>query len=636
MGEHDIAADTDDSVEREYARALFEDVYALERMLEGGLIETGVRRIGAELELFLVDEDLRPARSALEVLEGLEGPFTTELGLFNLEANLTPRVLEGPCFRDLEAELEELVGRVRAAAAAASTRVVLCGILPTLEREHLGLDYMTPIDRYRQLNRRMRQMRGGLFRTHIKGLDELQIVHDNVMLEACNTSFQVHFQVDPAAFARVYNLLQVVMAPVLAASVNSPMIFQRRLWHETRVALLQQTLDTRSEQAARHAARQRVSFGDRWVEESVLEIFRSDITRFRSLIAMPARESPLAVLDRGEIPRLNALALHNGTVYRWNRPCYGVTGGRPHLRIETRALPAGPTVVDQVANAAFLYGALRALDAEIADVRAQIDFDTARMNFTAAARYGLGARLEWLGGHRYGADELILKNLLPAARRGLARAGLDAGDAERYLSIVEARVSTRRTGAQWMLDSIASRALAGGRAERCRQVTAALIDRQAQGEPVHSWQLDEGPDHGVEREAMRTVGQVMSTDLFTVRSTDIVDLAANLMHWEHIRHVPVEDDQGRLVGLLTHRAVLRLVARRLAGEGELVTVGDVMRTAPVTVTPETSCLDAIERMRAERIGCLPVVRDGRLVGIVTERDFVRLSAGILDRWLAGG
>ena len=344
MGEHQIRAQTDDESRRTFARSLLDDVRALERLLaEDRAFETDVRRIGAEQELVLVDAQGLPARISLSVLERLgDHPFTTELGLFNLEANLPPLTLGGDCLARLERELTRFVELADAAAAEDGASALLCGILPTLSREHLGLDSMTPIPRYHSLNRTMCELRGGRFRTLIKGLDELQTTHDNVMLEACNTSFQVHFQVAPSEFARRYNLAQVVTAPVLAAAVNSPVLLQQRLWHETRIALLQQSLDVRTETQTERRGRQRVSFGDDWVEESVLEIFKQDISRYRILIAMEAEESALEVLDRGEVPALRALCLHNGTVYRWNRPCYGVQDGRAHLRIENRVLPAGP------------------------------------------------------------------------------------------------------------------------------------------------------------------------------------------------------------------------------------------------------------------------------------------------------
>ncbi|MBI5363820.1 MAG: CBS domain-containing protein [Planctomycetes bacterium] len=634
MSKIDITAPPDDAQRRNFVRALLEDVHALERMLEDGWIEEGVRRIGAEQEMFLVDRSFDPANKALAILERLQsGSYTTELAQFNLEANLAPLEFSGDCFAKMHAELDRLVDAARAAAEQERTKIVLCGILPTLGKEHLGLDSMTPIPRYLQLNRIMVEQRGGRFQTLIKGTDELQTTHENVMLEACNTSFQLHYQVGAKEFARLYNLAQVITAPVLAAAVNSPVLLRHRLWHETRVALFQQSLDTRSEHQASRGTRQRVSFGDSWVRDSILEVYRDDIARFRSLITTGSNESPVEMMERGEVPPLKALRLHNGTVYRWNRPCYGVHEGKAHLRIESRAFPAGPSTVDEIANAVFFYGLMAALDTEYGDVTKRMPFDDAKSNFVAAARYGLHARFRWVDGKPYGADELILRVLLPLARKGLAARKIDAKDVDRYLGILQERVQSGRTGSQWALDSLAQMGERGKSVERFRALTQAMARHQAEHAPVHTWELASLRDGTAERDSFRTVGQVMTTDLFTVQEEDIVDLAASMMEWEHLRHVPVEDKDGRLVGLVSHRALMRMLSRGQAATDNPIAVREVMETDPVTVTPETSTLDAIAMMRKHKTGCLPVVSDGRLVGIITEHDFFEIAGALLDRWL---
>ena len=632
MGEKAIRATTDNEAMRAFMRALLEDVRALERMIDQGSIETGIRRIGAEQEMFLVDRGLRPTNRALAVLGHLPREFfTTELGQFNLEANLSPQVFEGRCLSALETELAELVDQARAAAQRENAGLCLTGILPTLEKGDLGMESMTPIPRYYQLNQVMRELRGGEFRTFIKGVDELMTTHDNVMLEACNTSFQVHFQVGPEEFAPLYNVAQVVTAPVLAAAANSPVLLRHRLWHETRVALFQQSIDTRSEAQAKRGNRVRVSFGDEWVHDGVLEIFRDDIARFRVLISSELERSPLAVLEEGSIPELKALRLHNGTVYRWNRPCYGVGGGVPHLRIENRVLPAGPTLRDEVANAAFYFGLMCAVSDEYGDVRSAMPFTDAKENFFAAARYGLSARIKWFGGKSVGVDELIREELAPMARKGLIDKGLDPDDVEMYMRVLEQRVAKRRTGAQWMLDSLEGMQDARP-AERYRALTASICKQQTKNVPVHDWELAQVEGTADIRDSYRTVGQIMTTDLFTVHPEDLIDLAASVMDWEHLRHVPVEDHDGQLVGLVTYRTLLRMVSKGPDAR-QTVSVRDVMRARPVTVESTTSTLDAIELMRKDRLGCLPVVEDGRLVGIVTESDFIDVSAKLLDEWL---
>ena len=637
MGEHDVRLNEATEL-RTFMQAVLEDLRALERMIEDGMIERDIRRIGAEQELFLVDDGWQPVARQSEVLErlaGVNGSYTPELARFNIEANLSPQVLQGSCLSAMHQELDTLVREARGAAQDCNARILICGILPTLHQADLSLDNMADSARYRQLNRVMSDMRGGRFESLIKGLDELRVVHDNVMMEACNTSFQVHFQVAAEEFANLYNLAQLVTGPVLAAAVNSPVLLQHRLWHESRVALFAQSLDVRNASQLARNTRQRVTFGERWVEDSVLEILREDVSRFRLLLGAELPGSSLEALDRGEIPTLDALRLHNGTVYRWNRPCYGISNGKPHLRIENRVLPAGPTLDDEMANTAFYLGLMIAFAEELDDVRRVMEFDDAKGNFMAAARYGLAAEMCWLAGRRVSARDLILSDLLPRAREGLAFKGIAKEDSDRYLDLIEERVSTGRTGAQWGLDSLARMGTRGTLDERHRALTSAMYARQTAALPGHRWALADLDEITDWRHSFRTVAQIMSRDLFTLHPEDVIDLAASLMDWEHIRYVPVEDDEGQLVGLLSQRMLLRLVANRhdkREGDGPLA-VREVMTKDPVTIAPGDTTLAASEVMRENKIGCLPVVDSGRLVGIVTEHDFIDAAANLLEETL---
>ena len=636
MGEHDVSAAAGAQQQQAFTAALLEDVRALELMIERGMIETGVRRVGAEQEMFLVDRGSRPAPLAVEALEVLaDRRFTTELARFNLEANLPVYDFEGAFLSRMERELRELLEGALEKLRPLGAMVVLTGILPSLRLEDLGLDNMTPNPRYHALNDAMKRLRGGDFETRLKGVDELFCTHDNVMLESCNTSFQLHFQVAPNEFAHLYNVAQLITAPVLAAAVNSPILLGRRLWNETRVALFQQSIDARSDTHQLRGGRPRVTFGDAWVESSVLDIFREDIARFRAVISSDVPPNSVERVLRGEAPDLMALRLHNGTVYRWNRPCYGVHEGVAHLRIENRVLPAGPTILDEIANAAFYYGLMCACSREYGDVAERLDFDDAKANFVAAARLGLKAQFTWIGDRSVPADELILDELLPLAYAGLVDHGIDPADVDRYLGILHDRVESGQTGAQWMLDSFSSigperRTLD----ERMRILTRATIDRQQTTRPVHTWDLARCDEAGDWRPSYRTVGQFMATDLFTLRPGDIVDLAANVMDWERIRHIPVESDDGRLVGLLSDRVLLRLLAGGYGKRGgKPVLIQDVMKADPVTVQPGTTTLEAIQVMRENKVGCLPVVDKGRLVGLITERDLIDVAAELLESHL---
>jgi CBS domain-containing protein len=635
MGEANVQ-EVDQLKLRDFMRALLADCWAIERMLDTGMIESGFRRVGAEQEMFLVDSNtLRPAMISSHLLEELKDPrFTTELAKFNLEANLPPRNFASGCFQSLEADLNQLVIKAKACAAQFNANVVLTGILPTLILSDLSLDNMTDVPRYRELNRMLSLMRGSKFYVLIKGLDELHVTHDNMMLEACNTSFQLHYQVGPDEFVDLYNLSQAITAPVLAAAVNSPILFGQRLWAETRLALFQHSVDERSELHKARARPARVSFGEKWVENSVLELFRQDIARHRVLLTHAVDEDPHEVLTRGEVPKLSALRLHNGTVWRWNRPCYGILNGKPHLRIENRVLPSGPSIVDEVANASFFFGLLAALPEEYGPIHKVLDFDHAKTNFLAAARHGLSGTLHWVGGTTYTARSLVLDHLIPLARKGLQKMGIATSEQDRYMGILEDRVRSGQTGSQWMLKSLSSMANRGTPLMRVQSLTRAMIQEQNAGTPVHEWNVAELQESEGYYQHYQTVGQFMSTDLFTVRPDDVVDYVASIMHWEHIRYVPVENEEGRLVGLVSQRHLLPLLAQgSTLNRAQGVPIHMIMKKDPMTVTPDTPTLQAIELMRQHKLGCLPVIDNGRLVGVVTLFDLLAVSAKLLEEEL---
>jgi CBS domain-containing protein len=620
---------------RFFMRSLLDDLRALEIMLEEGLIEANVRRVGAEQEMFLVGPGYRPAPLVMQMLQLLQDPhYTTELGQFNLEANMEPLSFGGKCLSDMEREITGLVEKARAAAHELGADVALVGILPTLRKSDLGLENMAPVPRYFALNQAMNRLRGGAYDFQIKGVDELIVKHDSVMVEACNTSFQVHFQVGAAEFAKLYNIAQAVAAPVLAAATNSPLLFGRRLWRETRIALFQQAVDTRSTSHHLRERQPRVSFGRGWVRESVVELFQEDIARFKILIGGDLDEDPFEVLRQGKVPRLKALRLHNGTVYRWNRPCYGITDGKPHLRIENRYIPSGPTVRDEVANGALWYGLVCALSRQVEDITRLIEFEQAHSNFTAAARNGLASELVWLEGKEVPARDLLLDELIPLARTGLLGGGVAREDADLYLGVIEDRVQTKQTGSQWFHLSLAGMKGKGTEAERMSALTGSLVAQQKEGKPVSTWKLARLEEAGGWKVHYMKVEQFMSTDLFTVQEDEPIDLVASLMDWEKIRHVPVEDHEHRLVGLVSYRSLIHLLAQgEFWKRGAPIPVSDVMKRDLITVAPETSTQEAIALMKERRIGSLPVVKDGRLIGMVTERDFMDIASELLEEKL---
>jgi CBS domain-containing protein len=633
MGEHDISVEHDDRQATEFMEALLGDISALEEMLETGKIESGVRRIGAEQEMFLIDSSMRPAAVSMEVLDRVtDQRLTTEIGRFNLEANLSPQLFQDDCLRVMESELDEVVAIARKGANACDADVVLTGILPTIRQADLSLENLTPNPRYAALNRAVNQLRGQSFNVYIKGLDSLHLTHDNVMLEACCTSFQVHLQTSPQEFVRLYNLAQAITAPLLAAATNSPLLLGYRLWHETRIALFQHSVDERSDARYVRGHPARVTFGSQWLVESVLEIFREQVARYRVILTKDIDEDSLATLGCGELPELSALRLHNGSVWRWNRPCYGTLEGKPHLRIENRVIPSGPTILDEVANAAFFLGLMNALPDEYGDVRQIMSFDDAKDNFFSAARHGLKTQFTWVNGRRIAAPELILDHLLPLAHQGLAKAEIPLEDRERYLGTVEERVRRDQNGSSWMLRSLAAMDGQGTREQRHQALVATMLDEQRKNNPVHNWQLATLSGFRDWANSFRTLGQFMTTDLFTLRPDDLIDLAASVMDWRHIRHIPVEDNDGHLIGLLSHRILLRLLTQRVADrKTRPVKVKEVMKRDPLTATPDTPIIEAIELMREHRVGCLPIVEGERLVGIVTAYDFLSISADLIRK-----
>jgi CBS domain-containing protein len=615
---------------REFMQALLNDLRALERMLAEGLFESDVQRIGAEQEMFIVDSSWSPTKGVHQLLERLDDPhYTTELAQFQIEANCDPQYMAGDGLSRMHAQLDELVDKARAAAREMGLDVVLMGILPTLRKSNLTIDYMVQSPRYLALNKVMTELRGGKFSLSLKGLDELIVDHDSVMVEACNSSFQVHMQVSPADFARMYNIAQVLTGPLMAISANSPIAFGKRLWAETRIGLFRQSVDTRNPNTHLRGTEARVSFGTRWVKDSVAEIYKEDIARFRALVGTDLDEDPIAVLDAGGIPKLKALRLHNGTIYRWNRACFGMTDDKAHLRIENRIMPSGPSTIDQIANGAFWFGLMNDFGAADDDITRRIDFDQAGANFYVAAREGLTSQFEWLDGRQISAQRLVLDELLPRAEAGLIRAGVNEADIRKYLEVVDERARTGRTGASWQFRSWNSLRDRGTPGERSNALVAATIQRQLTGRPVAHWERARLDEAYLSDNVSHQVEQYMKSDLFTVQPDDPAEILPNLMVWERIGHIPVEDHQHQLLGLVTYREVLQLLAgprdiRKTSVEEVMIPASELQ-----TVEPHTPTREAIRLLQRYKAGCLPVVQEGRLVGIVTDEEFVDIAQKLL-------
>ncbi len=616
---------------------LLRDVQALEYMLNNNWFETETIRIGAEQEMCLVDnKTFRPASINMQVLEKMkEYPWcVTELAKFNLETNLSPQVFSGKALSLMEAENIRNLEIIQENLKEFDARIILTGILPTLRKTDLGMHNLTPKERYFALVEAINSsLQKGSIEFKLDGIDELSISHDSPLIEACNTSYQVHLQVTPNDFAPLYNISQTLAAPVIAMAANSPLVFGKRLWHESRIALFQQAMDTRSSNDHMRERSPRVNFGKGWLKNSILDIYKEDISRFRVLLGGEVNEDSLEMIKNGKVPNLRALQLHNSSVYRWNRPCYGISdNGMPHLRIENRVLAAGPTVLDEIANAAFWLGAMVGMKEHYGDITKHLSYEDIRDNFDKACKFGIDSKFNWVKDSKISAVDLVQEELLPLAKLGLEKQGIDKADIKRYLGVIEGRAKKHTNGARWMLRTFSRLKKETSTDEAITVMTAAMINNQDQSIPVHLWTEPNLSDLKEYRPSHLTVEEFMETDLFTVQKDDIIELVAEMMNWRKIRYMPVEDAKGKLIGLVTSRILLRYYTQKDSALGEKKqTVKDIMIEKPITVSPEASIIDALNLMRTNRIGCLPVVKNKELIGVITEMDFLRITGRLLDR-----
>ncbi|HVL98917.1 MAG TPA: glutamate-cysteine ligase family protein [Egibacteraceae bacterium] len=464
---------------------------ALRQLMDAGRFETGRRLVGVEMEVYLTDPDGHVTPINAQLLDRIASDdFQTELAQFNIEFQIRPRRLVADVCRQIEDELRASLERAHAKAETLGAQVMIIGILPTLSDFDVTEQNLSANPRYRALNDAILAARGEDILIRIEGDETLETTANSIVFEAACTSVQLHLQVDPADFATAWNAAQAVSAPLVATAANSPFFLGKQLHHETRIALFQQSIDTRTEELATQGVRPRVWFGEKWLTEGIFELFDENVRYFPALLPLCDDEDPQAMLAAGDIPHLPELTLHNGTIYRWNRPVYDVARGRPHVRIENRVLPAGPTVVDVVANTALYYGLLAGLAAQEPPVWQQMSFDAATENFYAAARYGLGAKLYWPGvGAAVPVSELILRHLLPVAAAGLRSWDVAEADIDRYLGIIEARVLSGRNGAAWQIATY--RQLVEEQDLERPQAASELVRRYQKlsqiGEPVHTW-----------------------------------------------------------------------------------------------------------------------------------------------------
>ena len=476
---------------QEYRRKVQLCLDVFETMLTQSSFDVERPMTGMEIECNLVDADYQPAMRNADVLDSIADPaYQTELGAYNIEFNVPPRPLPGTSGFELEAEVRASLNAAETKANRTGAHIVMVGILPTLMPEHLSGEWMSSSTRYRALNDSIFTARGEDIVIDISGPERLSLQTASIAPESACTSMQLHLQVSPADFARYWNAAQVLAGPQLALGANSPYFFGHELWAETRIELFAQATDTRPDELKSQGVRPRVWFGERWIT-SIFDLFEENVRYFPSLLPELSDEDPVAELAAGRAPTLAELRLHNGTIYRWNRPVYDVVDGRPHLRVENRVLPAGPTVVDMLANSAFYYGLLRALSDEERPVWTQLSFAAAEHNFTVAAQQGMLARLYWPGTGEVTPDELALRHLLPMAHEGLRRWGVAADVRDRFLGVIEGRAKTRRNGATWQVAAVRTLQERGmARPAALAEMLKLYCEHMHSNEPVHTW---EGP-----------------------------------------------------------------------------------------------------------------------------------------------
>ncbi|MEV4413525.1 glutamate-cysteine ligase family protein [Catellatospora sp. NPDC049609] len=485
----DVALHTFTRQEREHYRQKVRrclDVFAL--MLNDFDFDADHQMTGLEIELNLVDADHLPAMVNEEVLRDLNDQyFQTELGRFNLELNVPPRLISGDGLAGYEEQIIESLRRADTHARKHDAALLTIGILPTLTTDHTVTENLSTNGRYRALNEEILAARGEQIGVDIRGADRLRIRTDSIAPEAACTSLQFHLQVSPADFAAYWNASQVIAGVQVAVGSNSPYLFGHQLWSETRIALFEQATDTRPDELKAQGVRPRVWFGERWVT-SIFDLFEENVRYFPPLLPIAEEEDPAEVLRTGGVPRLGELRLHNGTIYRWNRPVYDIMGGRPHLRVENRVLPAGPTVVDMLANGALYFGLVRALVEDDRPLWTQLPFSVAQDNFHAASRRGILAPVWWPRIGEIRVTDLVLEVLLPRAAEGLDRFGVDPAQRDRLLGIIEQRCLTGQTGSTWQVETVRALEAAGAtRPAALRVMVGRYAELQRSNEPVHTW-----------------------------------------------------------------------------------------------------------------------------------------------------
>jgi CBS domain-containing protein len=626
MGDFTVRAIKNQEERNQFYHLMLQDIKALDQMILDRAFTTSPIHIGAEQEMCIIDKEQNPAPIAQEVLSSITDPhFTNELAKFNLEANLDPFPLSDSCFSKSEDQLIRLLKLGLKKVKDYDSNIILTGILPTLQLRHMDFAYMTPMRRYKVISDALFKLRGSEFEIQLSGVDELFASLNSVLFEACNTSFQMHLQIDPSEFVDMYNWAQMISAPVLATGASSPLLFGRQLWAETRIALFKQSLDTRSSKNHFRVRLPRVDFGQDWIKNSAADLFKHKVAHIPLIVVADHATDSMQEYSSGKIPKLDAVRLHNGTTYTWNRMCYGYDEVDPHLRIECRYLPAGPSVLDEIANFAFWVGLMKSLPESQKKFWQKLDFSQVKNNFSKAAKYGIDAGLVWFGEY-YPVRNLILEELLPQAEIGLKSMNVNENDISKYLGVIEKRTLKHENGSKWIIRNFRTLKSKFGSGIASKEITHGLSLRQQYLDPVHEWDdLVEKEISIYFRNKKQSVDTIMLTELFTVRMDDSMELVESIMEWNNIHHLPVENYDGKLLGLVTHSNLKDWKCEE--NNKVICPVDDFMTKRLITLAPQDTIDQSIQLILKHNIGCVPIVVDKKLVGMITKTDLQ--TAGII-------
>jgi len=599
-----------------FYRQIFEDIEIFDRLLAEGAIDKEDQTFGVEQELCFINHLGEPKNVALQVLEQLKEPqYTNELALFNMEINLDPQSLNGTGIQKMANQLYNLTEKARKAAQKVDSDIFLAGILPTITSENLTFDSMTPIDRYKVLSQELLKLRGKKFEIFLQGVDDLHVKLDTILFEACNTSFQMHLQINPDRFAHYYNWSQLISGPLLAICTNSPLLFGKELWSENRIALFKQSLDTRIHYNHYREKVSRVYFGDQWLRESPSYLWKNEVARFPLVFRGEGFPSAKDEMAKGLKPGLRSVRLHTGTTYTWNRLCYGVDRNQAHIRIECRYIPAGPTLKDEMANLVFWLGLMKAAKYQENDFFEKINFSSVKNNFYKAARYGILSELDFFGKNLQ-AVTLSEETLIPLASKALKEEGMDSGLVDKHLKVISDRIHKSQTGATWMIDNHRKLLSRFKPSLISKILVTTSLEYQKKDVPVSEWQpIIEDKLHYFFQQHFEalTAKDVMSNKIQTISSEATVAFAFYIMEWQDFRHLVVEDGKDRFIGLVCRSDI----EKHKDSEDPIIQFIHEGVKLVETTTPLTEIQDYLDKDSDKAV---IVISDQKTVGIITDND----------------